>query len=324
MDLSAVQPRAEFLVVAVAADAVLGDPVYRWHPIRLIGRSIGRCEAALRKAGADGYVGGCILFVAVAAAWTAGASVLVVSLSHVQPVLSTAMHVFLLYSLLAVGDLLKHGNAVNAAASSGELQAARVAVSDLVGRDTGKLDAIACRRAAIESLAENLVDGFMSPVFWYVLAGLPGMVVFKVVSTLDSMVGYRSERYLRFGWCGARLDDLMNLAPARLCWLLIASAAMPVTGCSARKAVRVGWRQHGDVPGPNAGWSEAAMAGAIQRRLVGPIWDAGVLVTELWLGVPSDAEGGTAADYRRAALVVRITAGIFVSVALGCLLMEHL
>ncbi len=321
MDLSALLPRPELLVAAVALDALLGDPVYGWHPIRLLGRSISWIEAALRKAGADGRVGGCILFIAVAAAWGSGTSVLVVSLGHFHPRLGAAMHFFLLYSLIALGDLLKHGNAVNAAASNDDLLAARVAVGDLVGRDTDRMDAAACRRAAIESLAENLVDGFVSPVFWYAVAGLPGLLVFKVVSTMDSMVGYKTERYLRFGWCGARLDDLLNLVPARLSWFLIASAAMLVPGCSGRKAASVGWQQHEDVPGPNAGWSEAAMAGAIQRRMAGPIWAGGVMVTDSWLGAPSDAEAGTEADYRRATLIVGNTAGIFVLVALGHLML---
>ena len=105
-------------------------------------------------------------------------------------------------------------------------------MSALVGRDTDRMDAGACRRAAVESLSENLTDGFVSPVFWYVLAGIPGLVLFKVVSTMDSMVGYKTPRYLRFGWCGARLDDVMNFVPARLTWLVIAgprrAAARPV------------------------------------------------------------------------------------------------
>ena len=321
MDLTAVLPRPEFVVVAVAADIVLGDPVYRWHPIRLVGRSIDWCEAALRKAGADGHIGGCFLFISVATAWSVGLSIVVIYLGAVEPKLSGALHMFLLYSLIALGDLQEHGRTVDAAATVDDLQVARAAVSDLVGRDTGAMDAAACRRAAIESLAENLVDGFVSPVFWYALAGLPGIVVFKVVSTLDSMVGYRNERYARFGWCSARLDDLLNLIPARLAWLLIAAAAMPVAGCSGRKAARVGWQQHGSVPGPNAGWSEAAMAGAIQRRLVGPIRAGGLKVTDLWLGARSDAEAGTAADYRRASRVASTAAGIFVLMGLGYLTM---
>ena len=129
------------------------------------------------------------------------------------------VHAFLLYSLLALGDLLHHVRRIESAVRAGDLPGARLAVSALVGRDTDRMDGGACRRAAVESLSENLTDGFVSPVFWYVLAGLPGLVIFKVVSTMDSMVGYKTPRYLRFGWCGARLDDVMNFVPARVTWL---------------------------------------------------------------------------------------------------------
>lgn len=161
-----------------------------------------------------------------------------------------------------------------------------------VARDTGELDIAACRRAAIESQSENLTDGYVSPLFWYALGGLPGIVVFKVFSTLDSMVGNKSERYLRFGWFSARTDDVLNLVPAPLTWLLIAAASRFVPGCSARRALAVGWRQHALVPGPNSGWSEAAAAGALRRRLVGPIVLRGRLVTELWLGDPEVPPAG--------------------------------
>src|SRR6185312_16785647 len=176
-----------------------------------------------------------------------------------------------------------------------------------VGRDTTVMDLAACRRAAIESLSENLVDGFLSPVFWYAIAGLPGLVLFKVVSTMDSMVGYKTTRYQRFGWCGARIDDLMNWIPARVTWLLLSLAALFTPACSARKAVRIGWRQHQIVPGPNSGWSEAAVAGGIQRKFIGTIWAGGKLVTEVWLGDPGDPPAGEAADFRRAAGLVIFT-----------------
>ena len=161
------------------------------------------------------------------------------------------------------------------------------------------MDGPACRRSAIESLGESLVDGVVSPFFWYALGGIPGIVLFKIVSTMDSMVGYKTKRYRDFGWCGARLDDLLNLIPARLTWLLLAGAAVLVPGASGREALRWGWRQHAVVPGPNAGWSEAALAGAIRRRLAGPIWLGGRLVTDVWIGDPTAADAGTARDYRR-------------------------
>ena len=144
--------------------------------------------------------------------------------------LAWLVHAFLLYSLLALGDLLHHVWRIEAAVRAGDLPRARRAVSALVGRDTDRMDGGACRRAAVESLSENLTDGFVSPVFWYVLAGLPGLVLFKVVSTMDSMVGYKTPRYLRFGWCGARLDDVMNYLPARITWLVIAALAALLPG----------------------------------------------------------------------------------------------
>ena len=135
------------------------------------------------------------------------------------------------------------------AVTSGDLAAARTAAGRLVGRDTEPMDGAACRRSAIESLGESLVDGVVSPIFWYAAAGVPGIVLFKVVSTMDSMVGYKSERYRDFGWCGARLDDLLNLVPARVTWLFIAAAAALIPGASGGEALRWGWRQHAVVPG---------------------------------------------------------------------------
>jgi adenosylcobinamide-phosphate synthase len=134
---------------------------------------------------------------------------------------------------------------------------------------------------------------------------------------MDSMVGYKTPRYLRFGWCGARLDDVMNIVPARLTYVLAALVAAATPGCSPLKALRVGWSQHGVLPGPNSGWSEAATAGAIQRRLVGPIWTDGALVTDVWVGDPGDPPLETERDYSRAAEFV--TACGVVGAALGCL-----
>ncbi len=166
------------------------------------------------------------------------------------------------------------------------------------------MDVAACRRAAIESLSENLTDGFISPLFWYVILGLPGLVLFKVVSTMDSMVGYKTPLYLRFGWCGARTDDLMNFIPARFTWLLLSFLCLFLPGTSARKALRIGWQQHAILPGPNSGWSEAATAGALERRLLGPIWAKGVLVTDIWLGDLNDSPAGDDSDLKRASVLI--------------------
>jgi len=312
------RPHAIVLVVAVILDLLLGDPVYPLHPIRLMGRSLTLFERGLRRIGADGYGGGIALFFLLALAWVGGTVALLIAALHVSWKLALAIEIFLAYSCLALRDLLKHSWAVEKAAKAGDLAGARSAIARLVGRDTDRMDLAACRRAAIESLSENLTDGFTSPIFWYVVAGLPGLVLFKVVSTMDSMVGNKTLRYLKFGWCGARLDDVMNFIPARLTWILISVVAIFVPRCSAAKALRVGWTQHAILPGPNSGWSEAGTAGGIQRKLIGPIWMGGALVTDVWVGDAGDpAAGEDSMDVWRASVLVCATGLVFALLAVG-------
>jgi adenosylcobinamide-phosphate synthase len=316
IDLLGPHPLA--LAVAVPLDLAIGDPVYRWHPIRLIGHGLRSTENLLRSVGADGYGGGIALFVVLAlVALGVVAGALAASLA-LSVWVAWILHVFLVYSLLALGDLVHHVWRVDRA---DDLPAARAAVGQLVDRDTDRMDAAACRRASIESLSENLTDGFVSALFWYALLGIPGLVLFKVVSTMDSMVGFKTPQYLRFGWCGARLDDVMNYLPARLTWLLIALVAAVLPACSARKAFVLGFSQSALFPSPNSGWSEAATAGAIQRRLVGPVWRKGTLVTDLWIGEPRDPEAATHEDVRRA-IVLIVAAGLLAAVlaSIGLLL----
>lgn len=308
------EPSALLLALAVVVDLAIGDPVYQWHPVRLIGGSLRMIEQALRRAGADGYGGGIVLFAILAAVWAGGVSLALPALADRFRPAGLAVHFFVLYSLLALGDLLRHAWRIEGAVGRDDLAAARVAVSHLVGRDTSQMDGAACRRAAVESLSENLVDGFTSPLLWYVAGGLPLFVLFKVVSTMDSMVGYKTPLYLEFGWCGARLDDAMNFVPARLTWLWIAAMAAVLPGCSGLKALRIGLAQHALLPGPNSGWSEAAAAGALTRRLVGPIHLNGRVVTDTWIGDPLDPPLATAADVQRA-LALMAGAGAAAAIA---------
>jgi adenosylcobinamide-phosphate synthase len=307
----ALAPDAAALVVAVAIDLVVGDPVYRAHPVRLIGRTLQWSERRLRAAGLDGYGGGILLFVLLAGSWLPAVAAVVALALAVSTTAAWLVHVALVYSLLALGDLLHHVWRIESAVRRDGIEQARQAVSALVGRDTDRMDGPACRRAAVESLSENLTDGFVSAVFWYVLAGLPGILLFKIVSTMDSMVGYKTPQYLRFGWCGARLDDVMNYVPARLTWLVIALVAAVLPGFSGRKAWRVGLEQHAVLLGPNSGWSEAATAGALERKLVGPIWLRGAQVTDVWIGDPCDVALGTAHDVYRALILAAICGAVF-------------
>jgi adenosylcobinamide-phosphate synthase len=313
VELSPLAPTYPILLGAVALDLLIGDPIYPLHPVRLMGGALSLCEHLLRKARLDGYGGGCLLLVLLAFPWVLAPSVLVMKIHASWPWIAWLVHLFGVYSLIALRDLFRHGWNVERALRSNDLRDARRAVAMLVGRDTEPMDAGACRRAVIESLAENTVDGFISPLFWYALCGLPGLLLFKVVSTMDSMVGYKTPRYVRFGWCGARTDDLMNWLPARLTWLVMTLAAAILPGASAPKAFRVGWRQHVLVPGPNAGWSEAATAGGIQRRLVGPLWRDRALVTTIWLGDPCDPEAGSAEDFIQACRFIIAVSALWVT-----------
>jgi adenosylcobinamide-phosphate synthase len=312
---------AWILALAVVLDLLIGDPSYRWHPIRLIGGLLASRERTLRSRGADGYGGGITLAVFLCAFWIGITSLAVAAASYLSPWLAAAVHVFLVYSFIALGDLLHHVWAVEKPLARGDVAAARAAIAQLVGRDTEPMDAAACRRAAVESLSENLTDGFTSPLFWYLLGGLPGLVLFKVVSTMDSMVGYKTPKYLKFGWAGARLDDVMNYVPARLTWVLLGACAALVPGCSAGKAWRIGWQQHQLLLGPNSGWSEAATAGGIQRRIVGPIWLKGTMVTDVWIGDPADPPVESRSDLIRAMTLVTVCGLLASAVVIALLLM---
>jgi adenosylcobinamide-phosphate synthase len=315
----AIAPDSIALVIAVGIDLILGDPVYPAHPVRLIGRTLYWFEGRLRSAGLDGYGGGILLFILLAGLWLPVFTVIVALALVVSVSIAWLVHVLIVYSLLALGDLLHHVWRIESAVRRDDIAGARQAVSALVGRDTERMDGPACRRAAVESLSENLTDGFVSPVFWYVLAGLPGLVVFKIVSTMDSMVGYKTSHYLRFGWCGARLDDVMNYVPARLTWFVIACVAFVLPGFSGRKAWRVGLEQHAVLLGPNSGWSEAGTAGALARCIVGPIWLKGIQVTEIWVGDPTDPPLSSGRDVARAMTLV-VTVGLSIVVLTVALL----
>lgn len=319
MGIEGLAPSVPLLLFGLLLDVAFGDPQIRVHPIRLIGDTLLAFERFLRRVGMDGYVGGCVLFLLLSALWIALPGAAIHELHSWNPKLAAVAHVLIVYVFFAMRDLIDHVRKVRAAARRQDLAAARAAISMLVGRDTSTMDLDGCRRAAIESLSENFVDGFLSALFWYAIGGLPGLLLFKIASTMDSMVGYKTEGYRRFGWFGARLDDVMNYIPARLAWFLLGLCAFPFRGLSASKGWRFGLRQHGVVPGPNPGWSEATMAGLLQRRLIGPIFKDGVRVTDLWLGDPGDPPAGSDTDVGSALKVTVVTACVSMILAVTIL-----
>jgi adenosylcobinamide-phosphate synthase len=186
-------------------------------------------------------------------------------------------------TLLAQRSLDAHVLAVAKGLETEGLLGGRTAVAHIVGRDTKSLDEAAVCRAAIESLAENFSDGVVAPLFWMVVLGLPGVLAYKAVNTADSMIGHRTERHEAFGWASARFDDLVNLPASRLSalWLVVAAIPLGLSPAGALSTIR---RDAGHHRSPNAGWPEAAMAGALGIRLSGPRIYDGVQVDERWVG----------------------------------------
>lgn len=296
----AVSLQTAVIPAILVADTFWGDPVYRLHPIRVMGNTISALENLLFKLGWNNRAGGIFLVLAMCILFVAPVWWVHHWLWQVHAASAFLWDLYWGFHCLALNDLLTHTGRIAKAVAQGNLAEARTAASMLVGRDTDKMDSHACCRAGIESLSENLTDGVIAPLFWLVLAGVPGMVFFKVASTLDSMVGYKSPRYLYFGWAGARLDDLLNFIPARLTWALTVLVAGVFKGTSAAKAFKVGLSQHALAPGPNSGWSETAFAGALQIRIAGPIYKGGQLVCDIWLGNSGDRTEATPKDLERA------------------------
>lgn len=290
------------LALALIIDALLGEmgPLFRFvpHPVKLIGGVVAAGETRLNRewrSQRDRAVRG-VLFTAVVilAATFIGTAVALFSQTFPRGWL---LELFLTASLLAQRSLFDHVAAVAAALAKGGLPAGRQAVAHIVGREPGSLDEHGVARAAIESCAENFADAVVAPVFWYVLFGFPGLLVYKTANTLDSMIGHRNERYRAFGWAAARLDDILNLIPARLSGVVIALAAMFVPRAHPWRACRVMLRDARHHRSPNSGWPEAAMAGALDLSLAGPRHYPGYVAKEKWIG--DGRARATADDIRR-------------------------
>jgi adenosylcobinamide-phosphate synthase len=210
-------------------------------------------------------------------------------------------------SLVAQKSLHQHVEAVAEALGKG-LDGGRAAVAMIVGRDTRELDQAGVCRAAIESLAESFCDGIVAPLFWLALLGLPGGIAYKAINTADSMIGHKTARYIDFGRAAARTDDAMNWLPARLAVLWIALGALFVPGASAWQTLAIAWRDGRKHDSPNAGWSEAAMAGALGVRLMGPRSYDGEPVPGEWIGTGRSALA--AADIHTALAIYRASCGV--------------
>jgi adenosylcobinamide-phosphate synthase len=307
------------LVVAMAVDAVLGWPDVLFartgHPVSWLGRLIAaldeRCnregDGALMRRAAGVAAAAAVIALAAGVGWVVQSAV---GIGWGRVVLIGIVA----WPFVALRSLYDHVAAVAYPLKAGDIGAARSAVAKIVGRDPALLDEAGIARAAIESLAENASDGVVAPVLWGALLGLPGIVGYKAINTLDSMIGHRTARHESFGWAAARIDDIANFIPARITGLLfalLASQPLEALSCMMRDA-----RRHRSV---NAGWPEAAVAGALGIRLSGPRIYYGRVANEPWLN--RNARDPDAVDialglklYVRAMIVL---AGLLVILALA-------
>ncbi|WP_259781518.1 adenosylcobinamide-phosphate synthase CbiB [Aestuariispira ectoiniformans] len=304
---------AMILALALVLDWALGD--MRWfyrfvpHPVVLIGRLIGILDKRLNRESRSSrnrmirgaMVTAFVVLLCALIGWGLDRGLR-------QVPYGWGIEVFLVSILLAARSLFTHvGNVAKALKADG-LEGGRKAVAHIVGRDPSQLDSHGVARAAVESLAENFADGVIAPAFWYLIFGLPGILAYKAINTLDSMIGYRNARYKDFGMAAARFDDLANWIPARLTGVLVCLAAALSPKSAPVQAARSMIRFAGKHASPNAGWPEGAMAGALDLALGGPRRYPGGISEAAWIG---DGRARlTAGDIRAAQYVYAVANGL--------------
>lgn len=290
------------LAVAVLIDLLLGDPVYRLHPVRLIGACAGAMERLLLRRGSGTVLRGALLPAAVLTAVVGIYTAAWFGTGMIHPLCSVVFNIYVVYSCIALRDMTRHAAPVADALRAGDLDEARRKLRLIVGRDVESLDEAGVARAVLESVAESFVDGFVGPVFWFVVCGilvgfssLPvapfavgASLAYRCVNTLDSMVGYRNERYMLFGRAAARLDDLLSFVPARISLAILWLGAVAMR-LDARAGWRVALRDRLKHASPNAAHAESFVAGALGLRLGGPTTYPHGVLEKPWLG----EEGGT-------------------------------
>ena len=282
-------------------DLLLGDPDWLtpYHPVVWMGKAISALEKRFRalfpKTARGEYRAGLLLVIIMAAGTYVLCKLILGVLNRVFPPLALLLEVIWCWQALAVRDLRVEALRVRRALETEGLAAARRAVSRIVGRETAMLDEAGVCRAAVETVAENFADGVIAPLFYMLIGGAPLALCCKAVNTMDSMLGYRNERYLHFGRAAARLDDAVNFLPARLAALLLIAAAKPM-GEDAKEALRIWKRDRRKHASPNSAQCESAMAGALGLRLCGPATYFGVVHDKPWIGdarreiVPGDID----------------------------------
>lgn len=283
-------------------DFLFGDPVWLYHPIRLIGALIAFLEKQFRRICKDQknaqFVAGGLLWILVVLVSVVVPCLFLYAAGRVHPVLRFLLESFWCWQLLAAKGLKQESMKVYAEVKKGDLPGARKAVSMIVGRDTQCLDEAGVVKAAVETVAENTSDGVTAPLLFMMIGGAPLGFFYKAVNTMDSMIGYKDEKYLYLGRCVAKMDDVLNYIPARLSAFLMIAAAW-VLKMDARGAWRIYLRDRRKHASPNSAQTEAVCAGALQIRLAGDAWYFGKLYKKDYIGDdirPVEAEDIPRAD----------------------------
>ncbi|MBA4798790.1 MAG: cobalamin biosynthesis protein [Rhizobiales bacterium] len=287
------------LLAAIGLDRIVGDPPWLWqrvpHPVVIFGKGIDLFEKRLNTGAftPEGRRLNGVFTIVALLALTILVGMLLSMIFHHLGFLGLILEIIVVAVFLAQKSLGDHVQAVADGLLRNGLEGGRQAVAMIVGRDPKTLNESGVSRAAIESLSENFADGVVAPVFWYLIAGLPGILAYKMLNTADSMIGHKNERFLQFGWASARLDDLANWPAARLSAGFIAVAALLRLGAGAgRRSLSAALRDSGLHRSPNSGWPEAAMAGALDLQLAGPRVYGGIRVSEPMMHAAGRADAG--------------------------------
>jgi adenosylcobinamide-phosphate synthase len=278
-----IKMRAIVVLAAYLLDLIFGDPQWFPHPVRGIGWLIEKSEAAFRRMIKDERLSGTIFTLAIIILVWAVTIIMVKAAYLFNYYFGIFVSIVIVYMSLSIKDLAVESLEVFKALSEKDMDKSRKALSRIVARDTASLDEREITRAAVETVAENIVDGIISPLFYAFLGGAPAAMAYKAVNTLDSMIGYKNERYINFGWAAAKIDDAVNYIPARLSVIFITFAGW-IGGCSPIRTWKIAMRDGGKNPSPNSGLSEAAIAGALDVRLGGLNYYNSVAIEKPYMG----------------------------------------
>lgn len=306
-------------ILAFFLDLVIGDPKWLPHPVRIIGKVISKTEAILRryfKTPLQEKFGGALLAITITLLTFISTIFIVYSLNFIafafQPIalISMILLIYLTSTTIATKELINAGQSVISSIKAQDIELARTNLSMIVGRDTHELSEKDILKATIETLSENLSDGIVAPLFYLAIGGIPAAMAYKAINTLDSMVGYRNDKYKNFGWASARLDDIANYIPARISGILIAVASLFVflSVSNFYQSLKTIFKDGKKHLSPNAGIPEASIAGALGVRLGGPSTYNGTLVQKPYIGEERTGDYLTASE--RAIGIIRLSSFI--------------